>query len=116
MSAENEKNIVDIIKFNCCQLLCYYPTRHCTNDIKINIAKNAQKYFRKTMDIISIFQNVVTGQKIFKLVVKNQKMFGIYDKEIYYYNKPIIGSNIIESTDKNTKFNIWKLLIALLII
>ena len=71
---ENKKSIEDILKFNYCQLLCYYPIRHCSNNVKINIAKNAQEYFRNTMDIISIFQNVVTSQKISKLVLKNQKV------------------------------------------
>ena len=93
-SMENGKYI-DFIKLNCCQLLCYYPIKHCSNNIKINLAKNAQKYFRKTMDIISIFQNVITNQKISKLILKNQKLLGLYDKEICYYNKPIITDNRI---------------------
>ena len=103
---ESEKHIVDVIKFNCCQLLCYYPIRYCSNNVKINLAKKAQKFFRKTLDIISIFQNISTNQKIFKLVAKNQKFFGVYDKEVYYYNKPIITDDRIKKTSKNIEVNI----------
>ena len=99
---ERKKHIVDIIKFKCYQLLFYYPIKYCSNKIKINLAKNAQDHFRKTMDVISIFRNVVTNQKIYKLIVKNQRIFNINDKEFFYYNKPIIGDNRVEkSTEKN---------------
>ena len=101
-SIESEKRIFDFIKFNCCQLFCYYPIRHCSNNIKNNLAKNAQKFFRKNMDVISVFQNVVTGQKIFKLVAKNQRIFGIYDRERYYYNN-IINNNKIENDSKKIR-------------
>ena len=76
-SVKNEKHIVDIIKFNCCQLLCYYPIKHCSNNIKINLARNAQKFIRKTLDIVSVFQNVVHSQKISRLILKNQRILGI---------------------------------------
>ena len=97
---EIEERLADNIKFNCCQLLCYYPIKRCSNNTKINIAKNAQKFFRETVDVISVFQNVVSSQKIFKLVVKNRRVFGIYDNEFYYYNNRIINNNRIK---KNTK-------------
>ena len=99
-SVENVKHIVDFLKFNYCQLLCYHPIKHCSNNIKINLAKNAQKYFRKTLDIISVFQNVVISQKISKLVLKNQRVFGIYDNKIYY-NRPIISNDKIEINNFN---------------
>ena len=97
----NENSIVDIIKFNWCQLLCYYPIKHCSNNIKINLAKNAQKFFRKTLDVISVFQNVTLSQKMFNLVAKNQRILGIYNKEDYYYNKPVINNSRMKNTDKN---------------
>ena len=101
MSIENNKDIVDILKLNYCQLLCYHPIKHCSNNIKINLAKNAQKYFRKTMDIISVFQNVVTCQKIYKLILNNKKEFDIHDNKIFYYNKQIISDNNIENNNRD---------------
>ena len=98
---DSEKRIVDAIKFNCFQLLCYYPIKYCSNN-KINILKNAQRFFKSTMDVTNVFKNVITSQKIFKLVVKNQKIFGIDDKEFYSCINPIISYNRIE---KNTKKN-----------
>ena len=94
---KSKKTIVDFIKFNCCQLICYYPTRHCSNNIKINLAKNAQKFFRKTLDIINVFQNSVTTHKIYKLIVKNQRIFEIYDKEFFCFRKPIITNSRIDN-------------------
>ena len=100
-SVESGKHIIDIIKFNYIQLLCYYPIKHCSNDIKINISKNAQKFFRKTMDIISIFRNIITSEKIFKLIMKNQEKFSTIYKEFYYYHKPIISNNKLENNINN---------------
>ena len=78
-------------------LLCYYPIKYYSNNVKINIVKEVRKYFRKTMDIVSVFQKVVTSQKIFKLELKNQKVFGVNWKWIhYYYDKPIISNNRIK--------------------
>ena len=100
------KHIVDIIKFNCCQLICYYPTRHCSNDIKINLAKKTQEFFRKTMDVINVFQNIISSNKIFKLIAKNQRTFNIYDKELFnYYNKQVISYNRNKNTKKNIELN-----------
>ena len=104
-NVEIEKGIIDFIKFNCCQLLCYYAIRHCSNNIKIELAKNVQKYFRKIMDVISIFQSVTNSQKIFRLVTKNQRMLGICDREFIYYNTPI-NNNRFKNTKKNMDLNI----------
>ena len=95
MSGKSEK-VIDFIKFNCCQLLCYYAIKHCSNNFKIKLVKNAQKFIRKNLDIISVFQNVVQSNKIMKLILKNQEIFEILDKESYNYNKPIINDNRIE--------------------
>ena len=105
-SIDNEKYIVDVLKFNWCQLLCYHPIKYYSNNIKVNLARNAQKFFRKTMDVISVFRNVVTSQKIFQLILKNQRIFGIYGKDIYNYNKPIISNDRIESNNSSSYFNI----------
>ena len=100
-SADSEKSLENNIKFNCYQLLCYYPIRYFSNNVNINLAKSAQNFFRKTMDIVSIFQNVVTSQKIFKLMAKNQRLFSIYDEEFSNHHKPIINNNRIEDYTNN---------------
>ena len=69
---KSQKYISNIIKFNCCQLLCYSPTKHCSRNIKINLAKNAQNYFRKTLDIISVFQDAINNKKIIELIMNNR--------------------------------------------
>ena len=97
----NEKGIVDVKKFSCCQLLCYYPINLYSNNNKINLAKNAQNFFRKTLDVISVFQNIVTNQKISKLILKNKKIFRSSEKEIFYNNKPFISDNRIEMNNYN---------------
>ena len=53
---------------------------------------------RKTLDIISVFRNAINSQKIYKLVMKNQRVFDMYEKEFFYNNKQInncdrVGNN-----------------------
>ena len=92
-SIENGKHLVDIIKFNFCQLLCYNPFIH--NNSEINLAKKAQRFFRKNLDVINVLQNNVTVQKMSKLVTENEKgIFNIYDdKKLSYYKRPVISNN-----------------------
>ena len=93
---DDSKYIVDMIKINWFQFLCYYPLKKCSNNDKINLAENGRKVYKQNLDIINIFQNITMMKKWHDYMLKNKKiLFDLYkNNNISIYDKPIISENL----------------------
>ena len=91
---EDNKYIVKMIKINWYQFLCYYPLKQYSNNIKIILAENGRKFYMQNLDIINIFKNTVMIKKLIDHMIINKMILGLSDnKNISYYDKPIISEN-----------------------
>ena len=86
------KYIVDMVKINWYQFLCYYPLKQCSNNIKIDLIENGRKFYKQNLDIINVFKNIIMWKKLYEYFLTNKKIFGLSDNNnISYYDKPIIS-------------------------
>ena len=93
---KNNHCIVDRIKINWYQFLCYFPLKQCSNDIKINLAKNGRKFYKQNLDVINVFKNMMMRKKLYEYILANKKIFGLSDNNnISFFEKPIIYDNSI---------------------
>ena len=91
---KESKDIVDMIKNNWRQFLCFYPLKQCLNNIKVVSAENGLKFYTKNLDVINVFQNIATMKKLHDYMLTNKRIFNLSDsnKFIKYY-KPVISDD-----------------------
>ena len=92
--SEESKDIVDMIKINWRQFLCFYPLKQCSDNIKVTLVENGLKFYRKNLDVINVFQNMTTMKKFYDYMLTNKRMFNLSDSNKFIkYDKPVISDD-----------------------
>ena len=88
---DDSKYVIDMIKINWYQFLCYYPARQCSNNIKIKLAENGRKLYMQNLDVINVFKIIMMMKMLFNNKSKNKRIFDFSDNNnSSFYDKPIV--------------------------
>ena len=88
---EDSKYIINMIKIDWYEFLCYCELKKCSNNVKVKLAENGRKLFVENLDIINGFKNMIMTKKLFGYMLENRRLFGLSNNNISYYDKPIIS-------------------------